>query len=358
MNDQGKTKEQLTNELKELSQELALFKALSSDKFQIVSLLRDFKEIYDNFYKSNPHPMWIFDLETLAFLDVNDATVKHYGYSQEEFLSMTIKGICPSEDIPALLENISQVTKGLDMAGTWRHIKKDGTLIYVDIISHALAFAGRRAEIFLAVDITERKKAEEEVRENKERLGSIFRASPTGIGVVSSPDRLLLEVNERLCKMLGYSEEELVGKSARVFYPTDEDFEYVGKKKYELIRDHGVGTVETRWQCKDGRIINVLLSSSPIDVNNLSLGVTFTVLDITENKRSDQLLKKREEELKKRVKELEEFYNMAVGRELRMVELKKEIEQLKQQLDQYGIKPERKQCQSSECNKYNQNKND
>ena len=163
MNDEGKTKEQLVNELKELREELAFFKALSAENIPIARVLEDFKEIYENFYKSNPHPMWIYDLETLTFLDVNDAAVQRYGYSEEEFLSMTIRNIRPPEDIPALLENIAKVTKGLDIAGTWRHIKKDGTLIHVEIISHTLTFMGKRAEMVLALDITERKRMEEEL---------------------------------------------------------------------------------------------------------------------------------------------------------------------------------------------------
>ena len=143
-------------------------------------------------------------------------------------------------------------------------------------------------------DITKQKQSEDLLNEDKKNLASIFRAAPVGIGLVSSPDRIILRANERLCKMLGYSNEELVGKSARVLYPTDEDFEYVGKRKYELIKEHGVGTVETRWQCSDGRIIDVLLSSSPIDNNNLSLGVTFTVLNITDRKQAEASLKDRE----------------------------------------------------------------
>ena len=163
MNDEEKTKGQLINELKELREELVMFRTFSSENIQIAGVLRDFKEIYENFYKSNPHPMWIYNLETLAFLDVNDAAIKHYGYSQEEFLSMTIKDIRPPEDIPALLENITKVTRGLDIAGTWRHIKKDGTLIHVEIISHTLTFMGKRAEMVLALDITERKRMEDEL---------------------------------------------------------------------------------------------------------------------------------------------------------------------------------------------------
>ncbi len=161
--DEGKTKEQLINELKEMREELAFFKALSAENVPIARVLRDFKEIYEKFYKSNPHPMWIYDLETLAFLDVNDAAVQRYGYSEDEFLSMTIRDIRPPEDIPALLGNVAKVTEGLDEAGTWRHIKKDGILIHVEIISHTLTFKGRRVEMVLAVDITQRKRIEEEL---------------------------------------------------------------------------------------------------------------------------------------------------------------------------------------------------
>jgi PAS domain S-box-containing protein len=163
MNDEEKTKEQLLSELKELRDELAFFKALSAENIPIARVLKDFKEIYENFYKANPHPMWIYDLETLTFLDVNDAAVQIYGYSEKEFLSMTIRNIRPSEDIPALLENISKVTKGLDRAGTWRHVKKNGTLIHVEIISHTLTFMGKRAEMVLALNITERKRMEDEL---------------------------------------------------------------------------------------------------------------------------------------------------------------------------------------------------
>ena len=163
MKDEEKTKEQLLSELKELREELAFFKTLSAENIPIARVLKDFKEIYENFYKANPHPMWIYDLETLTFLDVNDAAVQIYGYSEEEFLSMTIRNIRPPEDIPALLENIAHVTKGLDRAGTWRHLKKDGTLIHVEIISHTLTFMGKHAEMVLALNITERKKMEDEL---------------------------------------------------------------------------------------------------------------------------------------------------------------------------------------------------
>jgi PAS domain S-box-containing protein len=90
--------------------------------------------------------------------------------------------------------------------------------------------------------------------------------------------------------MTGYSKEELVGQSARIFYPTQEDFEFVGREKYKQIAQKGSGAVETRWQKKDGSIIDILLASTPIDLADLSKGVTFTALDITERVRAEDLL--------------------------------------------------------------------
>lgn len=138
------------------------------------------------------------------------------------------------------------------------------------------------------IDINERKLAEESLRNNEKKLQSIFKAVPIGFGLTSN--RILIEVNERICSMLGYSCEELVGKSTRVLYPTQEDFEYVGTVKYNQIAQLGTGTVETRWQRKDGSIINILLSSTPLNLEDISAGVTFTAIDITERKRVEEAL--------------------------------------------------------------------
>ncbi len=145
-------------------------------------------------------------------------------------------------------------------------------------------------------DITQRKKAEEAIRQRQAKLDSIFRAAPTGIGVVA--DRILLEVNDRICEMTGYSREELVGKPARIFYPTQEDSDYVGSEKYRQIRDKGTGTVETHWKKKDGTIIDILLSSTPIMPGDLLAGVTFTALDITERKRAEEALRESQQMLR------------------------------------------------------------
>ena len=123
------------------------------------------EEKYRILFESNPHPMWVYDLETLRFLTVNDAAVEHYGFSRDEFLAMTIKDIRPDEDISPLLENISRITTGIDKAGIWRHRKKDGTFIDVEITSHVVDFGGRRSEIVLANDVTTSLKLEDQLRQ-------------------------------------------------------------------------------------------------------------------------------------------------------------------------------------------------
>ncbi|NTW67174.1 MAG: DUF3365 domain-containing protein [Nitrospirae bacterium] len=125
------------------------------------------EEKYRILFESNPHPMWVYDIETYRFLTVNDAAVKHYGYTRGEFLSMTIKDIRPAEDVTPLMENVARVTTGLDKAGVWRHRKKDGALIYVEITSHTVDFGGRRAEIVLANDVTDSLKLEDQLRHSQ-----------------------------------------------------------------------------------------------------------------------------------------------------------------------------------------------
>jgi two-component system, cell cycle sensor histidine kinase and response regulator CckA len=132
--------------------------------------LRDSEERYRLLFDSNPQPMWVYDLGTLAFLAVNQAAVKSYGYSREEFLSMTIQDIRPSEDLPALYGAVKSSAEGIETAGRWQHLKKDGTLIKVEITSHLLVFDGRQAELMLANDVTEQNRLEHALLATEQQL--------------------------------------------------------------------------------------------------------------------------------------------------------------------------------------------
>ncbi len=120
------------------------------------------------------------------------------------------------------------------------------------------------------------------------RLKSILKAAPVGIGITIN--RILIELNDYFCNMVGYNREDLIGKSARVLYPSDAEYEWVGTEKYKQIEKFGIGTVETKMVRKDGRLVDVLLSSSPINPDDLAEGVTFTALDITGRKKAEEEL--------------------------------------------------------------------
>jgi PAS domain S-box-containing protein len=130
--------------------------------------LRQSEERYHLLFDSNPHPVWVYDLETLAILDANPSAVQNYGYSREEFLSLTIKDIRPAEDIPALLESAAKALPGTENAGVWKHRKKDGTSIDVEITSRPLVYDGREARLVVATDVSVRKQAEETLVRAKE----------------------------------------------------------------------------------------------------------------------------------------------------------------------------------------------
>lgn len=164
----------------------------------------------------------------------------------------------------------------VDRNGGIRHAESSATPVF-DESGEVLGFRG------IDRDVTEAVTAEQALREKENRMQSIFRAAPVGIGVVV--DRVFTEVNETLCAMVGFASGELLGQDARMLYVDDREYQDVGIEKYRQIRESGKGTVETRWKCKDGRVIDVLLSSTPFDFQDLTRGVTFTALDITERKR-------------------------------------------------------------------------
>jgi len=138
--------------------------------------LRQSEEHYRVLFNSNPQPIWVYDVETYRFLDVNDSAIRNYGYSRAEFLAMSIKDIRPPEQLPELLEHLRQRPKDwsdFEAVQVWKHKKKNGQIIDVEVTSHRISLAGRLARLVLAVDVTERKKAAAELQLKREELAAM-----------------------------------------------------------------------------------------------------------------------------------------------------------------------------------------
>jgi PAS domain S-box-containing protein len=154
-------------------------------------------------------------------------------------------------------------------------------------------------------DITDRMRYEDALRDSEAYMNSIFRAAPTGIGVVA--DRIFTKVNDKLCAMTGYSRDELVGRSTRNIYPSEEEYERVGREIIAQTDTVGTGMVETVFKRKDGRLIHVVMSSTPIHSGNERLVFLFTAMDITDRKEAEQALRKSEQRYRSLFHSMEAF---------------------------------------------------
>ncbi|MBN8855671.1 MAG: hypothetical protein BGO55_23160 [Sphingobacteriales bacterium 50-39] len=142
-------------------------KALEETVRSQTSDLAASEEKYKTLFYKSPLPKWIYDQDTLQFLEVNEAAIQHYGYSQDEFRNMTIRDIRPAEDIPRLMEDMEDVraSRGTYVDNNWRHIKKNGEIIDVELTAHAIEYGQRKARMVIINDITERRRSEELLRQ-------------------------------------------------------------------------------------------------------------------------------------------------------------------------------------------------
>jgi two-component system cell cycle sensor histidine kinase/response regulator CckA len=162
----------------EFAEELAGRVGLTVDHGRIHREAREADRRYRLLFDANPQPMWVFDVETLGFLAVNDAAVRHYGYSREEFLSMTLMDIRPPDDTPGLLPGERGSPRG-EVALT-QHQRKDGSIIEMEIVSHELEMDGRRARLVLATDISERTRVRAALHDSEEQLRHAQRMDAVG----------------------------------------------------------------------------------------------------------------------------------------------------------------------------------
>lgn len=236
-----------------------------------------------------PAAITIHDTQGRFFFANRRAAAIHGYATTAELLDINLHVL----DVPDSEALLQERFRQIDTAGEARfevaHYRKDGSSFPLEVLAKAIPWNGAPAILSVATDITDRKQAEAALRDSERRIQSIFRSAPIGIGL--AVNRVLKQANRYFCEMTGYTEAELLDQNSRMLYPSTDEYERVGRDKYAQIRNHGTGTVETRWQRKDGTVIDVLLSSTPIDLSDLAQGVTFTALDITRRKVLEEQLR-------------------------------------------------------------------
>jgi PAS domain S-box-containing protein len=289
---------------------------------QIKDQFPDTADFFRTIFESSEHPMWIYDLETMKFLAVNNAAVEHYGYTREEFLSMNIKEIRPSEEVPRLINMLSRIGMGVQHCGDWKHRRKDGSVMDVEISSHGILFGGRKARVVIIQDVSERKQAEWLLRTNEERHRLILGTAMDGFWIMDTQGHLL-EVNEAYCRMSGYSEQELLAMSISDLEVAE--LPVVMALHIQKVVSEGGDRFESVHRRKNGSTFKVEVSVQfmPIEGGRI---VGF-MRDITARKKAEESLRESDEKLRIRTQELEEMNNALKVLLKQREQDKKEIEE-------------------------------
>jgi PAS domain S-box-containing protein len=164
-------------------------------------------------FDHNPLPMWVFDTQSLVFLEVNQAAIQKYGYSRDEFLGMTIYDIRPPEDHTKLTQTLQQhAMDTLYQSQDWRHLTKDQQVLEVNVYSYRLQFMGRLATLVVADDVTEKNRILQALRESETKWHTIFHEAADVMLVVHPTDEHIMEANIAAQRWLGYPPDELKGQ--------------------------------------------------------------------------------------------------------------------------------------------------
>lgn len=258
-----------------------------------------FRKLFD----LNPLPMWVFDAYTLAFLAVNEAAIRHYGFAREEFLRMTLLDIRPSHEVARFqkyFQDLSATPQVVRYTGEWVHRKKDGTLITLEVTSQRFSIDGKESVLSVMNDVTERKKAEQLLRDSEDRFRMLSEAAVEGIAI--HQDFRIMEVNVSLLRLLGMrNQNEILGRNPLEFVP--EELKAFAVKK---ILEGNNDPYEMELVRSDGNRIVVEVHARSIRYREGTARVV-ALQDVTERKRAEVELRERESKLAASNRELEQF---------------------------------------------------
>lgn len=249
--------------------------------------LRDSESRYRLLFQSNPQPMFVYDVETLAFRMVNDAAIQHYGYAREEFLALTLPGLHRPEDHPTLLRAVRTLPGKLRRPGVWRQRTKDGRLIDVEVATHDVSLENRPSRLVLANDVTERRQAEERLRSSEERLRLLFECAPDAYFLYDLAG-VIVDGNQAAEALVGYRKEELVGKNVFAANLICAEDRPRAAERLALVGQHQqLGAPAEYDLCrKDGTRVPVEIRAYPIQIEGRSLILSIG-RDVSERKRAD-----------------------------------------------------------------------
>jgi len=215
---------------------------------------------YRHLFEFSPEPMWVYDLKTLKFLDVNKAAAEHYGYNKDEFLEMTIRDIRPAEEIEELENSLVEIRSNPDKSGfgIYRHQKKDGEIIQVEVEGSSIEYKDRVARLVLADDITEKLKEEQRLKQ----LESVVTHTTESVVILEAElnegiGRKILYVNDAFTEMTQYSREEALGNTLFILRGPETDRDEIARMQNAM----------DKWEICSVEFINYKKDGTPFWIN-------------------------------------------------------------------------------------------
>lgn len=242
----------------------------------------------DLIFHASPIPMWIYERNTLAFLEVNEAAVRQYGYTREEFLQRTIADIRPGEDVEALRRSVSEWQQGWRRSGVWRHQRKNGEVFFADITAHDCRLADRDCVMAAAVDVTEIHDANERLERSERRYRELVE-SLNDVVLTTDLEGRITYLSPNVADY-GYRTSDLVGQAFHpLIHPDDLP------RVIDAIQSAISGTparLEYRAYNASGGLHHFRASiKAMLDDAGQPAGVSGVLADITEQRKAEEQLR-------------------------------------------------------------------
>ncbi|MBT9591412.1 MAG: PAS domain S-box protein [Thiobacillus sp.] len=240
-------------------------------------------------FEQNPVPMLVYERGSLHMLAVNDAFMRHYGYSHDEVLALSLTDLYPDEEKKAITD-VAEKLVGLVYVGEWHHLKKDGSQITIEARSHDIEFEGRSARVAVITDITARKLAEQSLWDSEAHYRLLIELAPFPAVLTRVRDGILMYGNHRAETQYGISREQGIGQPAEKFYEGRPE----RMRFLELLQKEGkVDDLEVRMRTAAGRPFWALVSASIVEFDN-EPAIFTAINDITVRKQAEAALQEQE----------------------------------------------------------------
>jgi two-component system, sporulation sensor kinase E len=253
--------------------------------------LKSSEQKYKLLFESNPLPLWMIAKDNLSIIAVNDAAANLYGYTKDELLTMSVAQLRPVEDMEQQLERYRKEASGLTDTGPLRHLKKDGSLMFVEVIAHDIIFEGRSVRLSLTNDVTEKLKAEESLQKSEANLQAILKTTDTAYALFDV-DLKVLAFNQKATEFVKEQYNHIPQKGDLLVdhFPPDQ-FPQLINASSDVLKGNNVN-FEVDYTRADGAVLWYYVRLFPIANDNKKiLGMLMALYDITERKNAEQDLK-------------------------------------------------------------------